>query len=55
VLPFAIVPLLYFTNRRDIMRGLVNRPATRIAGWIVATIIILLNLLLLYQTFFGAH
>ncbi|MGZ3638632.1 MAG: Nramp family divalent metal transporter, partial [Ktedonobacterales bacterium] len=55
VLPFAIVPLLYFTNRRDIMHGLVNRPATRIAGWIVAAIIILLNLLLLYQTFFGAH
>ncbi|MGZ3602089.1 MAG: Nramp family divalent metal transporter, partial [Ktedonobacterales bacterium] len=39
VLPFAIVPLLYFTNRRDIMHGLVNRPATRIAGWIVAAII----------------
>jgi manganese transport protein len=55
VLPFAIVPLLYFTNRRDIMRGLVNRPTTRVLGWIVATIIILLNLLLLYQTFFGAR
>lgn len=55
VLPFAIVPLLYFTNRRDIMRGLVNRPVTRVLGWIVAAVIILLNLLLLYQTFFGAR
>ena len=54
VLPFAIVPLLHFTNRRDIMRGLVNKPVTRVLGWIVATVIILLNLLLLYQTFTGA-
>ena len=54
VLPFAVVPLLYFTNRRDIMRSLVNSPATRTIGWIVAGIIILLNMLLLYQTFGGA-
>lgn len=55
VLPFAILPLLHFTNRRDIMHGLVNTPVTRVLGWIVAVVIILLNLLLLYQTLGGAH
>lgn len=54
-LPFAIVPLLHFTNQRKLMGRLVNRHATRIAGWVVATVIIGLNMLLLYTTFSGAH
>ncbi len=53
-LPFAIVPLIYFTSRRDIMRSLVNRRATSVLGWLIAGVIILLNGLLLYQTFGGA-
>jgi manganese transport protein len=53
VLPFAVVPLLYFTGRRDIMRDLVNRRATRVLGWAVAAAIITLNLVLLMQTFQG--
>jgi len=51
VLPFAIVPLLIFTSRRSIMGGLVNRRATMIAGWVIATIILGLNVLLIGQTF----
>ncbi|HKV83713.1 MAG TPA: Nramp family divalent metal transporter [Ktedonobacterales bacterium] len=51
VLPFAIVPLLYFTGRRDIMRGLVNRMSTRVLGWGVAGVIVALNIVLLYTTF----
>jgi manganese transport protein len=51
VLPFAIVPLLIFTSRRSIMGGLVNRRATKIAGWVIATIILGLNVLLIGQTF----
>ncbi|HEV2404904.1 MAG TPA: Nramp family divalent metal transporter [Ktedonobacterales bacterium] len=51
VLPFAIVPLLYFTSRRDIMRGLVNRQSTRILGWGVAGVIVALNIVLLFTTF----
>jgi manganese transport protein len=51
VLPFAIVPLLYFTGRRDIMRGLVNRQSTRILGWGVAGVIVTLNIVLLFTTF----
>ncbi|MFI5272863.1 MAG: Nramp family divalent metal transporter [Ktedonobacterales bacterium] len=51
VLPFAIIPLLYFTGRRDLMRGLVNRPLTRVAGWGVAGAIVVLNVVLLASTF----
>ena len=53
VLPFAIVPLLYFTSRRDIMRGLVNRRVTKVLGWGVAAGIVVLNIVLLYTTFGG--
>ena len=53
VLPFAIVPLLYFTSRRDVMRSLVNHRVTRILGWGVAAAILVLNAVLLYTTFGG--
>jgi manganese transport protein len=53
-LPFAILPLLYFTGRRDLMGALVNRRATALLGWSVAVFIIALNLLLLYTTFGGS-
>jgi manganese transport protein len=53
VLPFAVIPLMYFTTRRSLMGDMVNRRWTTILGWIVTTIIISLNLFLLYQTFFG--
>jgi manganese transport protein len=52
-LPFAIVPLVLFTSRRDIMGELVNRRITTVATSIVAVLIIALNLFLLYQVFFG--
>src|SRR5512138_3185412 len=39
-LPFAIIPLILFTRRRDIMGGLVNRKATTIAVSIVAVLVI---------------
>ena len=50
VLPFAIVPLLIFTSRPGLMGGLVNHRATKIVGWVVAAIIIGLNVLLISQT-----
>jgi manganese transport protein len=52
-LPFAIIPLILFTRRRDVMGVLVNRRATTVLAGIVATLIVALNLYLLYQTFFG--
>ena len=53
-LPFAIIPLIIFTRRRDIMGELVNRRTTTIAITAVAALIIGLNLFLLYQIFTGA-
>jgi manganese transport protein len=53
-LPFAVVPLVAFTARRDIMGILVNHRITTIVASVIAAIIIFLNLLLLYQTFFGS-
>lgn len=52
-IPFALVPVVLITRRRDIMGPLVNRPITTVVAAIVATVISLLNLFLLYQTFFG--
>jgi manganese transport protein len=52
-LPFAIIPLVMFTSRRDIMGILVNKRITTIAASLAAALIIVLNLFLLYQVFFG--
>lgn len=48
-IPFALVPLVWFTARRDVMGSLVNRPATTAAGMVVAAAIIALNAVLLVQ------
>jgi len=52
-LPFAIAPLVMFTQRRDIMGDLVNARLTTILAWGVAAIIIALNVYLLYETLFA--
>ena len=52
-IPFALVPLVMFTRRRDLMGPLVNHPITTIAASVVAALIIALNFFLLYQTFVG--
>lgn len=52
-LPMAIIPMLLITGRRDLMGAFVNRPLTKIAGWLIASLIISLNMLLLFLTFTG--
>jgi len=52
-LPFAIIPLILFTKRRDLMGALTNRRITTIAISFVAGLVIFLNIFLLYQTIFG--
>lgn len=52
-LPFAVIPLIIFTRRRDIMGELVNHKVTTIAVSAVAALIIFLNLFLIYQLFTG--
>ncbi len=48
-IPFALVPLLWLTSRRDVMGGWVNRKVTTGCGAVVATLIIALNVHLLVQ------
>lgn len=52
-LPFAVIPLILFTQNRRLMGPLVNRPATTVAAWGVAGLIVSLNFYLLYQTLIG--
>jgi manganese transport protein len=49
-IPFALVPLLLLTRRRDVMGVLVNRRVTTVAAAIVAVAIIALNMFLLFRT-----
>jgi manganese transport protein len=53
-IPFALIPLVIFTARRDLMGVLVNRRFTTVVAAMVAGLIVMLNLFLLHQTFFGA-
>jgi len=52
-LPFALVPLVIFTSRRDIMGVLVNRRSTTVVLSLVVALVIVLNLYLLYQVIAG--
>ncbi len=52
-LPFAIIPLVTFTSRRDIMGELVNQRITTLVASAVAMLIIALNFFLLYQLIFN--
>jgi len=52
-IPFALIPLVLFTSRRDVMGVLVNDRLTTVAATVVAGLISALNVFLLYQTFAG--
>ncbi len=49
-IPFALIPLVVFTSRRDIMGVLRNHRSTTVAAIGVATVIVSLNLFLILQT-----
>jgi manganese transport protein len=50
-IPFALVPLLLLTRRADIMGSFVNRRSTTAVTTAIASMIIVLNVYLLYATF----
>lgn len=52
-IPFALIPLILFTRREDLMGMLVNRRVTTLLATAVAAVIISLNIFLLYQAFLG--
>ncbi|HEX4806656.1 MAG TPA: Nramp family divalent metal transporter [Conexibacter sp.] len=52
-IPFALVPLVMLTSRRDVMGSFVNHRATTMTAWAIAAGIVALNVFLLVQTFAG--
>jgi manganese transport protein len=50
-IPFALIPLVVFTSKREIMGVLVNRRLTVVAASMIAALISGLNVFLLVQTF----
>jgi manganese transport protein len=50
-IPFALVPLVLLTRRADVMGSFVNRRITTLATGCIASLIIALNVYLLYDTF----
>ena len=46
-IPFALVPLVALTRRRDVMGPLVNRGLTTVAAGLVTAVIVALNMYLL--------
>ena len=51
-LPFAIIPLIMFTRKKDVMGVLVNKKITTFIVSIIAALIIFLNIYLIYQVVF---
>ncbi len=51
-LSFAVIPLIMFTNDKEKMGIFVNRTPTKVVVWIVAGIILSLNIYLLIDTLF---
>ncbi len=43
-LPFAIVPLIYFTSSKEKMKGFANKPIIKILAWASALLLLSLNL-----------
>jgi manganese transport protein len=50
-IPFALIPLMMFSRRSDLMGSLVNRRITTVAGVAVTVVIVSLNVVLLVMTF----
>jgi manganese transport protein len=48
-IPFAVIPLVVFTGRRDVMGADVNGPLLRAAGYAVGAAITAMNLFLVVQ------
>ncbi|PHO07592.1 divalent metal cation transporter [Thermoanaerobacterium thermosaccharolyticum] len=50
-LPFAIIPMLLITSKKEYMGDFANKLTTTIVGWAISLFIISLNAILLYTTF----
>ena len=54
-LSFAVIPLVMFTGSKLKMGEFVNKLWLKILVWVIAGIILILNLYLLFQTFFPSN
>ena len=52
-IPFAIIPLMHLTASRDVMGEYANTRTLRATGFLIAAVIVALNLFLVYLTFTG--
>jgi manganese transport protein len=52
-LPFAIIPLVIFTRKEEVMGPLVNRPPTTFFAGLAAAMILVLNIYLIYSMVTG--
>jgi manganese transport protein len=53
-IPFALIPLVLFCRDRSLMGTLTNRRVTTVAAFVVATLIVSLNVFLVVQTVAGS-
>jgi manganese transport protein len=53
-LPFAILPLVWLTARRDVLGAYANRPLTTLLAIVAGGVIVVLNVVLLASLAFGA-
>jgi manganese transport protein len=52
-LPVAIIPMIIITGKRDLMGAFVNKPITKLVGWLITGVIIGMNAVLIYLTLTG--
>ena len=52
-LPAALIPLLLLTNRAEVMGDFRSATRMKVAGWVAASVILGLNVVLLAQIAFG--
>jgi manganese transport protein len=50
VLPMAIIPLLILTSNRKLMGSFVNTKLIKCIGIVIASVIVILNIILIYTT-----
>ncbi|MDI3477110.1 MAG: manganese transport protein [Thermoanaerobacterium sp.] len=53
-LPFAIIPMLLITSKKEYMGDFANKLTTTVIGWAISLFVISLNAVLLYTTFKSA-
>jgi manganese transport protein len=50
-LPLPMIALIYFTSREDVMGAFASKPVTRVATIVCAVLVLLLNVILIVQSF----